>query len=67
MILAPFGFYHKFLKVTDDSCRKRERKGKSKKIQLRVEYKNTSIPYVDWIIRHNTFYSHHGLLYFLIK
>ena len=47
MILAPFGFYHNFLKVTDDSCRKRERKGKSKKIQLRVEYKNTSIPYVD--------------------
>ena len=47
MILAPFGFYHKFVKVTDDSCHKRERKGKSKKIQLRVEYKNTSIPYVD--------------------
>ena len=48
MILASFGFYHIFVKVTDDSCRKRERgKGKSKKIQLRVEYKNTSIPYVD--------------------
>ena len=35
MILASFGFYHIFVKVTDDSCRKRERgKGKSKKIEL---------------------------------